>query len=332
MWLRRYRRGSHRIARRRPTTLRLLGVAVVLVGGTIIALFVVPGGGSRLYFKEFDQALPPSAPVLPESKAYVAALVNDAKVSYHTVGVNLYPLAVVPKNLRKVQLQPSAGCNDFRPSTGTSVPIPDHVVLSGSSDNPLIIYQPSTNSDWELWQVAHSDGQWEACWGGKLNTADSSGTFTEPYGLSASGISYLATMVTDADVTSGHIDHAIALQMPTCSAPPIPPANRTDCPRADGQPPYGTRFRFPLSMQPPKGLSTFAKMVFIAVQRYGLVLTDQAGDVAIVAGRDADPHATSGAHSPLVSSWDGLPEYRVVASLPWNRLVAVGAPATTAKN
>ena len=108
------------------------------------------------------------------------------------------------------------GCGDFRGDTGSTVPIPAGAasVLTGSGDNPLIIYQPSTSTEWEFWEAKYASGSWHACAGGKLNNlGTSSGVFPSPYGMSASGISYLGTLITEADVQSGSIDHTIAMDV-----------------------------------------------------------------------------------------------------------------------
>jgi hypothetical protein len=76
--------------------------------------------------------------------------------------------------------------------------------------------------------VRNSNGTYSACWGGKLSMASSNGVFPAPYGLSASGIAYLPTTITEADVASGSIDHALAVEIPGCYQD-VYPADRDDC-------------------------------------------------------------------------------------------------------
>ena len=75
------------------------------------------------------------------------------------------------------------------------------------------------------------------------------------------------------------------------------------------------------------GLNAFAQMVFTALQRYGAVVTDYAGAVMLEAEQPSDwaEKGNSGT-DPITVSWQGLPEYKVVADLPWSSLQAVAPP------
>src|SRR6202011_5940871 len=101
------------------------------------------------------------------------------------------------------------------------------------------------------------------CWGGKLDSTTSTGVFSSPWGLSATGISYLATTITEADVASGSIDHTIALDIVDCDHHTLPAA-RGDCGAAPGQPSEGTWFRMAQGIGMPPGSTPFAQMVFRA--------------------------------------------------------------------
>ena len=164
-----------------------------------------------------------------------------------------------------------------------------------------------------------------------MTTSD--GVFPFPYGLSASGISYLATEITEADVASGSIDHAIAMEVTDCNWPDDPnyvyPADRTDCGTNPGQPAEGQWFRFPANLAMPSGLTPFGQMVFKAIQTYGMVVTDYAGAVMLQAEQPSD-WAAEGQPGidPITASWDGLQAYQVVASLPWSDLQVVDPPSS----
>jgi hypothetical protein len=250
--------------------------------------------------------------------------VNDYKNYYGSVGVNTMPIYSVGADQAEATISPTSGCGDFTTDTGTNVPIPSFASLNGSGDNPLAIYQPSTSTEWEFWQlVRHSDTSYTACWGGKLHMATSNGVFPSPYGLSATGISYLATTITEADVNSGSIDHAIAFILPRCNGS-VYPADRTDCGSDPGQPGEGQWFRFAPGTKMPSGLSPFAQMVFTAISTYGMVVVDQGGAVMIEAEQSSDWAAEGNTGTdPITASWDGLQEYQVVANLPWSSLQAI---------
>lgn len=266
-------------------------------------------------------------PLDASSVEFVHDIVNDYTTDYGTVGVGQVPIYTVPAGQPGVSMLVQPGCNNFLASTGPTVPIPPYAQLIGTSDSPLVIFQPSTGSDWEFWQAQkQSNGTYTACWGGRLDAYDSSGVFAHPYGESATGISYLATAITETDVSSGSIDHAVALQVPRCSGF-VYPANRGDCGYDPGEPPEGQWFRLPASLVMPPGLTPFAQMVFRALQKYGAVITDQAGDVSLVAEQASDWYAQGNTGpDPITESWAGEPEYRVVANIPWSQLQAVEPP------
>jgi hypothetical protein len=263
----------------------------------------------------------------PNSAGYASDFVSDYVNHYGTVGVNTLPIYTVGANAPESTVSVQAGCNSFTSDTGTQIPIPAAAALNGSSDSPLVIFQPSSQTEWELWQVnRQSSTAYTACWGGKLNMATTNGVFPPNFGLSASGISYLATTITEADVASGSINHAIAIQLPRCQSF-VYPADRDDCGTDPGQPGEGQWFRFPASLAMPSGLSPFAKMVFKAIQTYGAVFVDQGGAVMLQAEQPSDWAAEG--HSgtdPITASWDGLQEYQVVATLPWSNLQVVDPP------
>ncbi len=263
----------------------------------------------------------------PQSAAYASDLVADYQHDYGSVGVNTIPIYTAPAKTAPLAVAVDSGCSNFLVNTGGHIPIPAFTALNGSSDDPLVVYQPSSGDDWELWRTAkQTSASYSACWGGELNVKNSTGVFPPPYGLSATGISYLATAITEADVQSGAIDHALALQIPSCNGY-VYPADRGDCGTNGGQPPEGQWFRLPSDLPMPSGLPRFAQLVFHALQNFGAVVTDQAGGVMIVAEQPSDWTAEAGTGTdPITKSWDHLPEYKVVAGLPWADLQAVVPP------
>lgn len=266
-------------------------------------------------------------PVAANSQTIVSNLVNDYQKAYGEVGVGQVPIYTVPAGQADVHIAVQSGCNDFLASTGSSLPIPSYAQPLDSSDMPLVIYQPSTGMDWEFWKATRQpDGSYSACWGGALNARRSSGIFPWPYGLAASGISYLATTITEADVASGSIDHALAMQVPACNGF-VYPADRGDCGTDPGQPAEGQWFRLPANVHMPLGLSPFGRMVFRALQQYGVVVTDQSGDVSLAAEAPSDWGAQGHPGTdPLTKSFAGLAEYQVVAGIPWYKLQVVQPP------
>ena len=324
-------------------------MAVVAVVVAVVAVLIVGRRGAGKAMVHPPAAAPPaSQPAgqpLPDSMfgrrvdglrqaanstQLVGNLVSQIHSHYGAVAVNGMPLFTVGPSQPMVTVAVTQGCNDFASSVG-QVPIPANAYTTDphyQHDSAMVVYQPSSHTAWELWRAQRSAaGSWFACAGGRLNTATSDGVFPSPTGLSATGISYLATMITESDVQSGAIGHALALDLTACNYYTAP-AVRGDCGSDPGQPPEGTLFRLPADLAMPSGLTPFGALVFRALQTYGAVATDQAGAVAIQAESGSDWTA-EGHHGtdPLTSSWAGKPEYAVLDGIPWQNLQVVTPPA-----
>ena len=314
-----------------------LGLLGTGVGITLVASAATP---TDPFTSSWDVPVPAGWPVAANSGQMVANFVAQIQDNYGTVGVNGgnfagFPIVTVPANQALVPIGVSPGCNRFTLETGTLVPIPllSVFILTGSSDNPLIIYQPSTSTEWEFWQANYLNGEWTACDGGVLtNLGNSTGVFPSPYGMSATGISYLGTAITEADVESGSIDHAIAIDVNAgdCNGG-VAPAVRTDCGSHPGQVSEGSYLVFPPSLAMPSGLTPFAQMVFKAIQTYGAVVTDESGGVAVQAesGTDWGFEGNTGT-DPITASWDGDPAYAALDGVPWSQLQVLAVPPTAA--
>ncbi|HET9059082.1 MAG TPA: hypothetical protein VFN61_04115, partial [Acidimicrobiales bacterium] len=265
-----------------------------------------------------------SYPVNPDSGALANDIVAQYEAAYGSVAVNQNrPVYWVPANQPLVNVSVAPGCGNFQPSTGASAPIPSNAVAGTSSDHILNVYQPSTGSAWEYWLAQKTSSGWQACWGGKLSLGSTNGVFAAPYGETASGIANIATEITEADVQSGSINHAIGIEVlgNSCDSGYAWPADRGDCSASGTHPQEGDWFRFPSNLAMPSGLTPFGQMVFRAIQTYGAVVVDQGGAVAIEA--DSPSSWSAEGHSgtdPITAAMNGQPEYQVVASLPWGSL------------
>ncbi|TMM17210.1 MAG: hypothetical protein E6G01_06575 [Actinobacteria bacterium] len=275
----------------------------------------------------FDHSVQ-NQPVAANSGTLVSNLVQQTQANNGHIGVNYRPIFTVPADQPLVPVTVASGCYPgFLSTLGNGVPIPAAAYNSNNSDNTIIISQPSTGRDWELWRATQTNGLWSACWGGGLNALTSSGVFPYPFGSSASGISYLATTITEDDVASGHINHAIPLQIKTCNGFTAP-ADRTDCGSNPGTPPEGTWFRMPQSTPMPAGLTPFGQMVFRSLQQYGAVVTDRAGAVMTEAENTND-WALAGhtGTDPITTASAGQPEWLVLNGTPWSQLQVIRPPS-----
>ena len=311
------------------------------------------------FTSSWAQPVPATPSIDPNSSslvnAWVAQMTNSQVGTNNTVGVNYQgaagnPIYTVPANQPNVTVTAKPGCAAFTTASSSDpdavdvVPIPAAAITSGSGDSPLIINQPSTNTEWEFWQASpNSDGTWSACNGGKLpNYTTSKGVFdngsVDGYGMSASGASYLGTLLTEGDVSSGSINHAMAFTVESnpggapyndCNGF-VAPANRADpaCTQP-GEPPEGTRMIMPKSVPMPPGLTPLAQMVFTALQNYGLVLVDSSGQYVMAQAEsscDSPGACTAGMQSvsspqdPITQAMGGQPEWSAFDGIPWNDL------------
>ena len=305
--------------------------------------------------------------IAPNSAAIVSEFNADWQANYGNVGVNGRPVVWVPAGQPMVPLSVQAGCTSFLSNTGASAPIPSWAPTSGANDYALTIYQPSSNTVWELWQAhevaASSTGGngagssanpgWSACWGGSATLNTFSGVFSNPYGETATGISNAATEVTEADILSGSINHAIGIQVVNCSVY-IYPANRGDCEQdIPGDPAEGQWFRFAPSVDCADYDTTpFENEVCLAGQQNGFVVVDRGGSDGIEADYATGSWTDEGNPGP-VGSWQDNPaggccifaggggpledafmtssgvyeqEWTVIANLPWSQLQVVEPP------
>lgn len=210
----------------------------------------------------------------------------------------------------------------------TDVPIPAAAVPAAGDDKAMSVYSPVTDQLWEFWVAGQDDnGRWTACWGGRIDAVSHSvGYFLGGFGASASGLATTGGMVGLDDVRFGSIEHALALQIPEPAARLSWPAQRTDGGNTHPHAvPEGTRLRLDPSLDVDGlGLHPIAAMIARAAQRYGFIVTDHAGAVAVVA-ESGVPEAAATGVDPWEQLLEGTAEYEVLENFPWDRLQALPA-------
>ncbi|MEA2248313.1 MAG: hypothetical protein QOH46_2842, partial [Solirubrobacteraceae bacterium] len=205
------------------------------------------------------------------------------------------------------------------------VPIPPSAQSGAGSDGHMTVYQPSSDTLWEFWRAcspfgpnnfggqspqrcpATPDRTWTAQYGGVMTNVSSTGGYFDDqsfpglsgwyWGATATSLPISAGMVTMEELKSGHIDHALALNIPGYGNPgavcaytwwrspngmgPRPiawPAQRSDGTYLGPDCiPEGSRLRidpnFDLnSISMPK----VARMYAVAAQKYGMIVRDRA--------------------------------------------------------
>jgi hypothetical protein len=270
----------------------------------------------------------------PDSATLVSDFNHEITETGYNVGINnsSYGIPIYRVSADQALVPVTTECAATSDYTKTlDVPVPNGAVAATGNDSSVIFYQASTGKDWEFWHFkALSDTTFEACDGGELpDVSASTGVFPLSGSQQASsGIAYLATLITETDVEAGAINHALAFTLLYCKSYIAPARSNYDC--SDGAIPYGQYFRFPSTLAMPSDLTPLGQMIFKAIQNYGMVATDAGGAIQIEAEAPGGWYATTDTPKtttdPISAAMNGVPQYNVIAKLPWSQLEAVQEP------
>jgi hypothetical protein len=202
------------------------------------------------------------------------------------------------------------------------VPIPPGARPAWGTDRHMVVWQPATDTMWELWVADDSGGEWTAQWGGRMNgVSRSPGYFYDPSGIqpgaTASSLPLVGGLITQADLKRGEINHALAMAIPSSAyAVWTPPAQRTDGNnRSAPAIPAGARFRLdPRVDVDALDVPPFTRMLARAAQRYGIYVRDTSPVVTFYA---EDP-ASIGSDQWAKAIVPSAPE--VLRAFPWKDL------------
>ena len=276
--------------------------------------------------------LPGDAPLDSNSSAIVSNITSQLSTYYGSAALNTSsysaPIYTVPADEPTVNMtwnncQHRTWEDPKFAAALKNVPIPPNAVPSQGSDAEMVVYQPSSDTEWEFWVTSNTSGTWSACWGGEIqDVSQNPGIFAGTLGATASGLPLLGFLVRVQDLRSGAINHAINLELPNVRAGTFSwPATRSDGSSTNSNTPAeGERFRLPASLDLSKlDLSPGTLMIARAMQQYGLIVTDVSGAVSIQA-EDPRPFEVGGGTNPYSPYFTGS---NWLAGLPWQDLEAV---------
>ena len=207
-----------------------------------------------------------------------------------------------------------------------AVPIPYFAVQAKGSDAEMTVYQAATDTLWEFWQTRKVNGQWQACWGGRiLNAKNNSGVFDSYYGATATGLPFIGGQITAEELKRGEIKHVIGLSLVDIEKFSIFswPAHRSD-----GYNPHNTVDRIPEGLRfrlDPRinvdalKMHPVGKIIAKAAQKYGFVVWDKAGALTIRAQNPLG-YLAAGQTNPYQSLFGNKQPYAILEGMPWNRL------------
>ncbi len=321
---------------RNITTLLVALVALAPPAGAAAAGSQPCGHGLRFSATSPWNAAPlPSAPLDPASAAMTLRLAQQVKehgAAFNTTTWSV-PIYTVPANQPTVKVTLDGPNRDLQ-SAWEAVPIPAGAqpappVLGG--DGHLVVWQPTTDTMWEFWRMKVGADGWHAQYGGRIVEAsrnpgyyvdlfDRLGNVRERswWGATATGLPLAAGLVTLEEVRCGTINHALALALPqTRQGVIVWPAQRGD--GTDPAPtaiPEGARLRLDPSLNIAKlKLPPITAMLARAAQRYGLIVRDGAGSVALY-GEDPAPTG----ENPWPQLLGGLKPWQFMPQFPWSHL------------
>ena len=216
-------------------------------------------------------------------------------------------------------------------SFGPAIPIPAVARPDGQIDAHLAIIDPVRRLAWDMW-AAHQrpDGTWASCTGISYSL-DGPGVFDPTefairngesihlYGPGrATGVPIIAGLILHEEILAGVIEHKLAFAAKASGllAHHFPPTTWTD-----GGVPGGIPAGAILQLDPALDLSTFkltpaALIVAKALQTYGAVLTDYAGNITLYGeGLWSDPAGRSWNETLNEDALFGIPfeHYRYLA-------------------
>ena len=219
-----------------------------------------------------------------------------------------------------------------------AVPIPDYAVPADGTDREMTIYQPSTDTMWELYSMKLSSTltdppytpvpttKWTCSWGGRMDgVSKDDGIWTNPFGTTATGLPFLGGQISVEELRRGHIPHAIGIALVNTETWKIFswPANRSDGYNPNALPnriPEGLRFRLdPTIDVDALPLHPVAKTIAKAAQTYGFVVWDKGGAIALRA-ENPKRFTVLGLPNPYVALWNGTPSSAILKNFPWDKL------------
>jgi hypothetical protein len=276
----------------------------------------------------WNAPLAATAPIATDSPQLVAELQREVVEAGVWINTREYsaPVYTVPAGQPTVRVQLDGSYPPLQADL-ESVPIPAGATPAAGTDQHLVVWQPATDTMWELWKAARKADGWHARWGGKMTgVSRNAGYFPAPVGATGSGLPLLGGLIRIDELKAGAIPHALALALPRARAGTFSwPAQRTDGASPAPALPEGTRLRLdPTVDVAALGLPDVGRQMALAAQRYGIVVRDIAGAVTFF-GEDPTPTGSN----PYTALY-GPSRYpnNVLARFPWGRLQILAPPPT----
>lgn len=276
-------------------------------------------------FGFFAERLATDEPLDPDSDSLSSQIANLAEgldpwgsgktITYRAgiaIGDAAPPVYEVGGEVPRVRVVLDNQNSELARALAEGVPIPEGATPAGGIDRQMIVYQPSSDTLWELWRASLEVDGWHADYGGRIRcTARNPGyhhDLPDPafqgqserhtWGGTSSKIAQFPGLVRVEDLSSGTIGHAIAIA--TWVGLPghwVWPAQYTDA-RTRGPitstVPQGARFRLPADFDAEAIAHPICRMLAVAARDYGMVIVNTTGAGVMIYGegqRQPEYHA-----------------------------------------
>lgn len=236
---------------------------------------------------EWSRPIPDDAATDPASDRYVSYLREalaraSGKGPFLATGRYGVPIWVGRRGDRKVTL---GACYRYRcPGVGGArVQLPRGARPDPGSDRHMVIVDARRQVAYDLFDARFENGRWAGAGGARVHLRKGDGSTGRAGGATAAHTALLAGLVRPVEIRRGRIDHALAVTIPGIGrgAPRCPARANVPTTSREDAPPEGTRFQLDPSLNlDALGLTRVELVVARALQRYGMIVVDNGGQVA----------------------------------------------------
>lgn len=214
-----------------------------------------------------------------------------------------------------------------------AVPIPAGARPAPGTDAHLTVWQPSSDTLWELFHARLGSNGWHALWGGVMRDVSRSPGYytpaawpgaTDNWGSTATSLPVIGGTILREDLRAGVIDHALAISLPAPRAGVFAwPAQRSDGTGGPQTIPEGGRLRLDPRLDiAALHLPALTAMIALAAQRYGIIVRDQTHIGTTFYGEDPGPAATID-YGGAGGYYGGRTPLQLLARFPWSALEVI---------
>jgi hypothetical protein len=226
-------------------------------------------------------------PVDPRSAAYIRSIDSHRNHFLHADfgGGGHYgiPYRVVPRSQRRVPIRFTA----YGPESDRGpYPVPLNAPVEEGSDRHVLVAQRGTCRIFELFDARRSERGWAAASGAVFDMRSNRLRHEGYTSADAAGLSILAGLARYDEVRAGAIRHALRFTVRQTQRGYIHPATHFASSHTDPDlPPMGLRLRLKASYSLAR-VHGQARVILVALKRYGLIVADNGEDWYITGGSD----------------------------------------------